>query len=186
MTDTAAYLYERFLARDPAYEGRKIAGVLSTGIYCRFGCTARRPLLRNVRFYDTIAAARSDGLRACLRCHPDRASPNVEMALIDGIAQRLPERLSSVRDVSSLAAMAGVGSSTLARLFRRNLGVTPAAFLARARIDAAALRLRETDLPVLDIAFGVGFASASVFHARFRAVTGQTPGSYRAAIRGRS
>ncbi len=42
-----------------------------TGIYCRPGCPARTPKRENVHFYRTAAAARSDGFRACLRCHPD-------------------------------------------------------------------------------------------------------------------
>jgi AraC family transcriptional regulator of adaptative response / DNA-3-methyladenine glycosylase II len=183
MTDTAAFLYERFVARDPAYDGRMIVGVLTTGIYCRFSCTARKPHFHNVRFYEDIPSARADGLRPCRRCHPDLASPDTEAALIDGIAERLPARLPDVQDVRALAALAGVGSSTLTRLFRRRLGLTPAAFLARARVDAAARRLTETEQPVLDIAFGVGFASASAFHARFRALTGLTPASYRTISR---
>ena len=32
---------------------------------------ARTPKREDVRFYLTAAAARSDGFRACLRCHPD-------------------------------------------------------------------------------------------------------------------
>lgn len=43
-------------------------GVLSTGIFCGFGCVARTPLRRNVRLYDDAAAAMAAGLRACKRC----------------------------------------------------------------------------------------------------------------------
>ena len=38
----------------------------------RPGCPARTPKRENVRYYRTAAAARRDGFRACLRCHPDR------------------------------------------------------------------------------------------------------------------
>src|SRR5579884_909325 len=45
-------------------------GVLTTGVYCRTGCPARRPLRSNVRFYATTAEAERDGLRPCKRCKP--------------------------------------------------------------------------------------------------------------------
>ena len=63
--------YRVMEARDESFAGQFFAGVTSTGIYCRPGCTARMPKRENVRFYLTAAAARSDGFRACLRCHPD-------------------------------------------------------------------------------------------------------------------
>jgi AraC family transcriptional regulator of adaptative response / DNA-3-methyladenine glycosylase II len=59
------------ISRDPRFDGKFYIAVTSTGIYCRPGCPARTPKRENVRFYLTTAAARSDGFRACLRCHPD-------------------------------------------------------------------------------------------------------------------
>jgi len=67
--------YERaFLAADPAYDGRFVAAVRTTGIYCRPSCRVRKPLPRNVTFMADAAAARAAGYRACLRCHPDEAA----------------------------------------------------------------------------------------------------------------
>lgn len=64
-----------FLAGDPAYDGRFVTAVRTTGIYCRPSCGVRKPLLRNVSFLPDTAAARAAGYRACLRCHPDDARP---------------------------------------------------------------------------------------------------------------
>ena len=67
--------FERaFLAADPAYDGRFVAAVRTTGIYCRPSCRVRKPLPRNVTFMADAAAARAAGYRACLRCHPDEAA----------------------------------------------------------------------------------------------------------------
>jgi O-6-methylguanine DNA methyltransferase len=67
--------FERaFLAADPAYDGRFVAAVRTTGIYCRPSCRARKPLPANVAFLPDAAAARTAGYRACLRCHPDEAA----------------------------------------------------------------------------------------------------------------
>jgi methylphosphotriester-DNA--protein-cysteine methyltransferase len=70
MTISIDECYRAFETRDPAYDGRFYVGVTTTGVYCRPTC-AGRPKRENVRFYRTAAAARSDGFRACLRCHPD-------------------------------------------------------------------------------------------------------------------
>jgi O-6-methylguanine DNA methyltransferase len=67
--------FERaFYASDPAFDGRFVAAVRTTGIYCRPSCRARKPLPQNVTFLPDAAAARAAGYRACLRCHPDEAS----------------------------------------------------------------------------------------------------------------
>lgn len=57
-------------ARDVSHDGRFYYGVLTTGVYCRPSCPARRPKRANVRFYATPEAAEAAGLRACRRCRP--------------------------------------------------------------------------------------------------------------------
>lgn len=57
--------------RDTSVTDPFVIAVASTGIYCRVGCPARRPLRKNVRFYGTVSDARAAGYRACKRCHPD-------------------------------------------------------------------------------------------------------------------
>ena len=46
-------------------------------------------------------------------------------------------------------------------------------------IDEAARLLRETDLPVMDVGFTVGFDNFSYFIKRFRSVYGVSPSHYR-------
>lgn len=75
--------FERaFFAADPAYDGRFVGAVRTTGIFCRPSCRARKPLARNVTFLADAATARAAGFRACLRCHPDDAVP-VRIRTID-------------------------------------------------------------------------------------------------------
>lgn len=50
-----------------------VYAVVSTGIYCRFGCVARLPLRVNVREFAAAADAEAAGFRACKRCHPKTA-----------------------------------------------------------------------------------------------------------------
>src|SRR5262245_43483035 len=59
-----------FQARDRGMDGRFVAAVRTTGIYCRPGCAARLPLRRNVRFFPRPEDAERSGFRPCRRCHP--------------------------------------------------------------------------------------------------------------------
>jgi O-6-methylguanine DNA methyltransferase len=74
MPGTAA-MQAAFEGSDAAWDGRFVAAVRSTGIYCRPSCRVRKPMARNVAFLPDAAAAEAAGYRACLRCHPDAALP---------------------------------------------------------------------------------------------------------------
>ncbi len=68
--------FERaFYASDPAWDGRFVAAVRTTGIFCRPSCRVRKPLPTNVTYLPDAAAARDAGYRACLRCHPEASTP---------------------------------------------------------------------------------------------------------------
>jgi methylphosphotriester-DNA--protein-cysteine methyltransferase len=45
-----------------------IYGVISTGICCRQGCPARKPLRKNLRLFEGVEAAEAAGFRCCKRC----------------------------------------------------------------------------------------------------------------------
>jgi AraC family transcriptional regulator of adaptative response / DNA-3-methyladenine glycosylase II len=53
-------------------DGWLTQGVVTTKIYCRPSCPAR-PKPENVRVFESPAAARAAGMRACKRCKPDGA-----------------------------------------------------------------------------------------------------------------
>jgi AraC family transcriptional regulator len=65
------------------------------------------------------------------------------------------------------------------RTFRHVVGLTPHQFILRTRLHNAAIALRRSVRPVLDIALEAGFADLSTFNRRFRATMGVTPSSYR-------
>jgi AraC family transcriptional regulator of adaptative response/methylated-DNA-[protein]-cysteine methyltransferase len=48
----------------------RVYGVVTTGIFCRFGCAAPQPLRRNVQVFATRQAAMKAGFRPCKRCKP--------------------------------------------------------------------------------------------------------------------
>jgi AraC family transcriptional regulator of adaptative response/methylated-DNA-[protein]-cysteine methyltransferase len=75
-------LERAFYASDPGWDGRFVAAVRTTGIFCRPSCRGRKPLPRNVEYLQDAATARAAGYRACLRCQPENAT-TVTLRTID-------------------------------------------------------------------------------------------------------
>lgn len=179
-------MFDRFLQRDRAWDGRFVAGVTTTGIYCLASCPARRPKPENVRFFADEDAARAAGLRPCRRCRPDRffANGDPDIARYEALIARLLASPGEFAGAGDLAAAAELGATRLGEVFRRHGHTTPAAALQTARVAFAAGRLGTTDAKLLDIALDAGFDSSSTFHENFRALLRLTPKAYRELVRG--
>ncbi|WP_110657573.1 GlxA family transcriptional regulator [Salinicola halimionae] len=81
--------------------------------------------------------------------------------------------------VKTLAAHAGKSPRHFARLFSAEVGVTPAAWLERARIGAARLLLEEDGQAPKQVAARVGFTSVDTLRRAFVKHVGITPAEYR-------
>src|SRR5262245_17847687 len=85
--------------------------------------------------------------------------------------------------VRRLARVSGVSEAHFARSFKQAFGVPPHRYLLTRRIERAVALLRETDLPVTEIAFTTGWASLGAFGRTFRDITGENPGTIRERAR---
>jgi methylphosphotriester-DNA--protein-cysteine methyltransferase len=177
--------WNRDEARSGRFDRAFILGVLSTGIYCLPSCAARPPRPENARVFATETEAQGAGLRACKRCRPDlfHAGRSEEGELFAGLAQRLRADLEAFPNAAALARAAGIGAGKLARLVKRQAGLTPAAWLKQERLRAAEALLRGTSLPITDIALRAGFNAQSAFHRQFAAAHGLSPAAWRARTR---
>lgn len=92
----------------------------------------------------------------------------------------MDEHFAELLTVEDVAAHSGYSLYHFLRSFRKVYGETPAAYLARRRIERAKHLLREP-CQVTDVAFAVGFASLGSFSATFRKMTGMSPREFRAA-----
>jgi transcriptional regulator GlxA family with amidase domain len=81
--------------------------------------------------------------------------------------------------VAALAARAGMSQRNFGRVFRRETGTTPAAYVEQVRVDAARRLLEMSDLTVDTIARRVGMRRAETLHRAFRRRAGTTPERYR-------
>jgi transcriptional regulator GlxA family with amidase domain len=82
--------------------------------------------------------------------------------------------------VERLASVSGASEAHFARSFKEAFGVPPHRYLLTRRIERATALLRETDLPITEIAFQTGWNSLGTFGRTFRDVTGENPGAVRA------
>lgn len=63
--------WDAVVRRDISAAGHFFTAVRTTGIYCRPGCPARKPLRKNVEFHLSCESAENAGYRACKRCKPN-------------------------------------------------------------------------------------------------------------------
>src|ERR1700755_3220653 len=69
--------------------------------------------------------------------------------------------------VSRLAKVSGVSKAHFARSFKDAFGVPPHRYLLTRRIERAKALLRDTDLPVTEVAFQTGWSSLGTFARPF-------------------
>jgi AraC family transcriptional regulator of adaptative response / DNA-3-methyladenine glycosylase II len=177
-------MYSRFMASDPAWNGRFFTGVLTTGIYCLPSCKAKKPKPENVRFFPSCDAARIGGFRACLKCRPDDFALGADPVLesIETLVAEVRADPSTFKDARSVVRRSGYGTTRCFELFRQHFHSTPADLLLRARIDQAARQLVAGKTRLSDVAADAGFESISAFHEHFRSLYGMTPTDYRAIV----
>jgi transcriptional regulator GlxA family with amidase domain len=83
-------------------------------------------------------------------------------------------------DVPALARIACVSPAHFSRQFSATFGESPHRYLQRRRVERAMELLRESERPVTEICFSVGFSSLGTFSRTFRAIVGESPSAYRA------
>jgi AraC family transcriptional regulator of adaptative response/methylated-DNA-[protein]-cysteine methyltransferase len=177
MTDALddAAAWTAFEARDRRFDGRVIGAVITTGIYCKPSCPARRPKRENVRFFGDAEAARAAGFRPCLRCKPDEVGRD-RIAVAEAVAAIAAAEDSIALD--DLAARVGYAPHHFQRLFKRATGVTPAAY-ARGLKAARAAEALTTEDSVTNAIYDAGYSAPSRFYETANARLGMTPSAWR-------
>jgi AraC family transcriptional regulator of adaptative response/methylated-DNA-[protein]-cysteine methyltransferase len=172
---TTREMQRAYLDRDASYNGLFFLGVRTTGIFCRPTCPARKPLPKNVEYFQTAQAALVAGYRPCKRCRPlesDDQPPWAAELLAD------VERLPAPRITDGQLRSRGIDPATVRRYFLRHYGMTFQAFTRARRLAGALGQIRKggaIDSAVLDS----GYESHSGFRDAFSRTFGSAPGSYR-------
>lgn len=179
-------LYAAFRAKDARFDGRFFVGIVSTGIYCRPVCRARRPKAENCAFYRTAAEAEQAGYRPCLLCRPELAPGSSITDAAANLAYRaarmLEETCGGGLGLDELAARLGCTARHLRRVFTAEYHVPPVRYLQTCRLLLAKNLLTDTALPVLDVAMAAGFGSVRRFNDLFKKQYRLSPAALRKRV----
>lgn len=97
---------------------------------------------------------------------------------------RAKDRMDAASDeawpIQRLARASSVSQAHFARSFKAAFGVPPHRYLLTRRLERATALLRDTALPITEIAFQAGWNSLGTFGRTFRDVIGESPGEFRA------
>lgn len=159
-----------FDARDPRWDGRFVAAVKTTIIYCRASCPARRPKPENVRFFVDGAEAEAAGYRACKRCKPNEAKRDHQAVTR---AAQLLKQGGRRWLLADLAAEVGYSPAHLQRIFKKSVGLSPAAYARALRQEKARDALSDGG-SVTDAIYKANYGSASGFYAEMDGKLGMT------------
>jgi AraC family transcriptional regulator of adaptative response/methylated-DNA-[protein]-cysteine methyltransferase len=173
-----AEYYRALVAKDAGYEGRFIAAVRTTGIFCRPTCRARKPKPENVEFFATTGEALRHGYRPCKVCRPLAAVPGAPTpaplaALLQELHAAPAQRL---RDGELRTR--GLQPSAVRRWFLKHHGLTFHAYQRLLRLNMAFKQL-QTGESVTTAAFEAGYESLSGFQDSYEAVFGVAPSAGR-------
>ena len=98
------------------------------------------------------------------------------------LQQYINENYAHIGSVSEVAEHFFYSREYVSRLFKKYFDTTISDYITKRRI-AQSQTLITQDLPLIDVAYQVGFSSLSTFIRSFRTVTGMTPSAYRRAWR---
>lgn len=109
----------------------------------------------------------------------DRATYLVHHRVCTEWAQRLREELPDARRLSGLLRESGYHPDHFTRLFRQATGESPREYVIRARLEKAAMLLRESELTVSEVADVLGYQNVYFFSRQFKEKLGRPPSAYR-------
>ena len=120
-----------------------------------------------------------------VRIHLDRERPAGGLLHILGhrraacAAQAMLTSPAHAWTLDELAGRASASRASLVRMFQKTVGMAPLEFLAELRLGLARRKLADTNLPLVEIAAGIGYRSESAFSRAFRRRFGMAPGKAR-------
>lgn len=166
-------LHDALGARDPLLEA--LMGTLADSLTAEkrpsrlyWDGVAHTLTCRLLSLHSTVATTRAQAPHILAPARVERVLAFMDANLATDIA------------LSDLAAVAGVSVFHFIRGFRQATGRTPYECLIHRRLERAKALLRESDLPLSNVARACGFNSAGQFSVMFKRVAGVCPSRYRA------
>lgn len=118
-------------------------------------------------------SGRAAQISAALRAQAVHENP------IADLLRWLPDHLQEDLSIKALARRSAMSARNFARIFMRQVGLTPAKHIENLRLEAARFQLESSELTVEGVAFATGFENAETLRRLFVRRLGVTPGRYR-------
>ncbi|APH74641.1 AraC family transcriptional regulator [Aquibium oceanicum] len=106
---------------------------------------------------------------------PLRARLGVQNSKVLGIIELMEANLSEPLSLIEIADGVGLSRRQIERLFRQEMGRSPARYYLEVRLDRARHLLIQSSLPVVEVAVACGFVSASHFSKCYRELYARSP-----------
>ena len=162
------------VARDRTADGTFWYSVATTGVFCRPSCPSRLANPKNVRLYESVAAAEAAGFRACRRCNPGGISIEAANNAIVAKACKLIDAAAEPLSLAQIAESVELSPQYFHRLFKHATGLTPKAYAEAGR--SARLREGLTKAATVTEAYhGAGYGSNGRFYEASTGVLGHEP-----------
>jgi transcriptional regulator GlxA family with amidase domain len=111
------------------------------------------------------------------------AAQTAERAPLRELQEWIAGNLDRDLSVPTLAARAHMSERNFARAFRKELGMTPGAYVETARVEAARIALESGGTPVEAVAGQTGFGTVETMRRAFHRRLGVGPADYRARFK---
>ena len=118
-------------------------------------------------------------VNACKQCDLGHGANGMTRWQTRRLDQYISDNLAAAIRTCDLAAQLKLSSSHFSHMFKQTFGITPLAYVARKRIEAARAMMLATDQPLTQIAHAHGFCDQSHFTRTFRRETGLSPLAWR-------
>ncbi len=137
---------------------------------CYWICKGRSYLLELLCYLSRIPMMAIPVRDATLDCNVDQ---------LEEILLYIHTYYSEKISLTTLVERFNTNRTTLNHMFKKYVGESLISYLIMLRIEAASLMLRDTGLPITEIAYRVGYEDNAYFNRSFKRVIGCTPSQYR-------
>lgn len=127
----------------------------------------------------TIVENAQEDLIPLNRMNLNRGLSEKDGSRMDQVMQFLLENRFQKITLEQTASLANLSKEAFCRFFKLRTRKTFTQYLQQLRVNEAQKLLQETDLPITEIAFRVGYENLSYFNRSFKNLCGKTPREFR-------
>ncbi len=100
---------------------------------------------------------------------------NIQHPALIQLVELMEKNLEEPLKPQELARLAGIPLRQMERLFSRHFNLSPSLFYLQLRLERARQLLKQTKMPVVEVAVACGFSSPEYFSRRYRIFFGTSP-----------